>query len=266
MVQLLHFRDSRSLAALPSRLFELADRCPRLQAGLAGEFPSEGRTFGLPRLRFTGPGAGHEPIRLGLFAGVHGDEAAGCAALAEFTAALACEPARAAGYELFIYPLCNPTGCEAGTRENASGRDLNREFWKDSDQPEVRILEGELRRNRFQGVLTLHADDTSEGLYGYAHGRVLNESLLKPALRAAERLLPCDRRGIIDGFPARESVIDACFQGVLAAPPDQRPQPFDLIFETPGRASFDLQVCAAVAALDAILSEYRGFISYAQDL
>lgn len=261
-----HFPHSRHLRDLLGPVFKLAGHCPALVASMAGEFYSNARAFGIPRFRITGAEAGHEPIRLGLFAGLHGDEFAGCAALTKFAAILAGNPQRAAGYELTIYPVCNPTGCVAGTRENAAGRDLNREFWRGSAQPEVRILEAELSENRFDGIITLHADDTSEGLYGYAHGRLLNESLLKPALRAAEILLPCDRRGIIDGFSARESVICDCFEGVLTAPPGQHPRPFDLIFETPGRASFDLQVCAAVTALQSVLAEYRGFIAYGQNL
>jgi len=165
-----------------------------------------------------------------------------------------------------IYPVINPTGYERGTRENYLGKDLNREFWRRSSAPEVRMIEAELRAHRFAGLITLHADDTCEGVYGYAHGRTLNESLLKPALRAASRFLPLDTRAMIDGFAAREGLIDECFQCVLSAPPEQHPQPFDLIFETPANVSFDLQVSAAVAALEAIIATYPGFISYAQDL
>jgi hypothetical protein len=216
--------------------------------------------------RIAGADAGHDPIRLGLFAGIHGDEPAGCAALVELAASLATNPARVAGYELFFYPVINPVGCERGTRVNHSGKDLNREFWRESTEVEVRAIEAELRAHQFHGIITLHTDDTAEGLYGYAHGRTLNESLLAPALEAAKQFLPLDARAIIDGFPARAGLICDCFAGVLSAPPEQRPQPFDLIFETPGHAPFSLQVAATVAALDSIIRTYPGFIAYAQDL
>ena len=127
-------------------------------------------------------------------------------------------------------------------------------------------MERELREHRFDGIVTLHADDTCNGLYGYAHGRVLNESLLRPALDAASRILPRDTRASIDGFVATESILRDCFGGVLAAPPDQAPHPFDLIFETPALAPLDRQVDATVVALHTILGEYRKFIAYAQDL
>jgi murein peptide amidase A len=149
---------------------------------------------------------------------------------------------------------------------NHDGFDLNRAFWRDSTDVEVQAIEAELRAHEFHGIITLHADDTCEGVYGYAHGRTLDEALLRPALAAAKRFLPLDERGVIDGFPARAGLICDCYPGVLSAPPEQRPQPFDLIFETPACAPFDLQVTATVAALNSILATYPGFIAYAQDL
>lgn len=237
-----------------------------LQRSVVGDFRSGARSYAIPCFRFAGPVADHEPIRLGLFAGVHGDEPAGGAALVEFLVSLAADPERARGYELFVYPIVNPTGCEDGTRHNRAGRDLNREFWRESTQPEVRSLETELRARRFHGLIALHADDTCEGHYGYSHGCELDDALLRPALLAAERVLPRDRRATIDGFTAREGVIADCFHGILSAPPEQRPRPFNVIFETPAHAPFGLQVAANVAALDAIVATYRGYLSYAQNL
>jgi hypothetical protein len=231
-----------------------------------GDFPCGCRQYEIKRLRFCRPSAGLDPIRIGLFAGVHGDEPAGPAALGAFLQALIREPVRAEGYDLWIYPVVNPTGCERGTRENAAGKDLNREFWCNSAEPEVRIIENELRVRHFDGLITLHADDTSEGHYGYSHGRAMEDALLRPALVAAERVLPRDTRATIDGFAAREGVICDCFPGILAPPPEQYPRPFNLIFETPAGVPVPAQVAAHVAALDAILATYRGFISYAQGL
>jgi len=231
-----------------------------------GRIAYQGRDYDLPRVRIAGPYAGHDPIRLGLFAGIHGDEPAGCAALVQFSTALATAPSRAAGYELFVYPIINPVGYERDTRVNHNGVDLNRGFWRHSTEVEVQAIEAELRAHAFHGIITLHTDDTCEGVYGYAHGRTLNEALMGPALTAANRFLPVDKRGVIDGFPARAGLICDCFPGVLSAPPEQRPQPFDLIFETPAFAAFDLQVAATVAALDSILETYPGFIAYAQGL
>jgi protein MpaA len=257
---------SRNLRALLGPLFELAEQCPEIIGSMAGTFSYQGNRYGIPRFVFVGPSSEHTPIRLGLFAGIHGDEPAGCDALVRFLVELAETPERAVGYDLVVYPICNPTGYEDGTRGNRHGIDINREFWGSSLQPEVRVLETELRSHHFDGLITLHSDDTCEGIYGYAHGRLLNEELLRPALRACEGILGRDPRANIDGFLASESILRDCFPGVLTAPPEQAPKPFDLIFETPAQAPYEQQVAATVAALKSVLSEYRRFISFGQGL
>jgi hypothetical protein len=258
--------DPRSLRALLGPLLELAEQCPEIIGTMAGTFSVGGRRYGIPRFVFVGPATETPPIRLGLFAGLHGDEPAGCDALVDLLLELAENPAAGVGYDLVVYPVCNPTGYEDATRHNRAGLDLNREFWKSSAQPEVRILEAELRANRLDGLITLHSDDTSEGIYGYAHGRLLNEELLRPALRACEGILPRDPRANIDGFVATESMLCDCYPGVLSAPPEQEPKPFDLIFETPAGAPHARQVAATVSALKSVLSEYRRFIAFGQNL
>ncbi len=265
MVQMLPV-SSRSLRALFGPLLEQAEQCPEIIGTMAGTFSYQDIKYGIPRFVFVGPATEQPPIRLALFAGLHGDEPAGCDALLRLLLELAETPELAKGYDLVIYPVCNPTGYEDGTRENRGGFDLNREFWQSSLQPEVRILEQELRSHRFDGLITLHSDDTSEGIYGYAHGRLLNEELLRPALRAGECILGCDGRKEIDGFPATESILRDCFPGVLSAPPEQDPRPFDIIFETPARAAYQAQVEATTAALKSVFVEYRRFIAFGQNL
>lgn len=244
----------------------LAETCREVIGTVAGSFRRDGHRYTIPRFVFQGPETSTPPIRLGAFALVHGDELAGALALERLLARLAAEPELAKGYEVVCYPLCNPTGYEDGTRHNRAGADLNREFWRGSRHPEVRILERELRTQRFDGILALHTDDTCDGLYGFTQGRVLNENLLVPALRACAHLLPVDPRGVIDGFAARDGLIEDCYPGILAPPPDAKPQPFEIIFETPASAPMTQQVEATCCALLAVLSEYRGFIAQGANL
>ena len=257
---------ARDLRALLEPLAALGELGPWVQSSFAGAFDFEDAPYSIPRIVFTGPPASHDPIRLAIFGGLHGDEPASVLAPIAVLERLAAEPARATGYELAVYPLLNPVGYERDTRANGAGLDLNRQFWRGSTQPEVKAVERELTRTRFDGIITLHADDTAEGIDGYTRGHVLNEALLEPALRSASYVIPRDRRSTIDGFLARDGKIEACFDGVLSAPAAQRPRPFDLIFETPALAPVDKQIEAMVSALDTILDEYRVFLAYAQNL
>lgn len=225
-----------------------------------------GLTHTLPRFLFVGPGAGAAYLRLGIFAGLHGDETAGCHATLAFLALLDEEPELARGYELFLYPVCNPSGYEDGTRFNRRGADLNREFWKNSHHPEVRVLEDQLRGLRFDGIISLHSDDTSEGVYGFVRGASLTRDVLAPALSAAEAHLPRNNDAIIDGFRAANGIIHEGYHGVLSSPPETRPVPFEIVLETPQLAPIDQQIHAHVAALRSVLETYRSFISYGQNL
>jgi predicted deacylase len=220
----------------------------------------------LPRYLFLGPQGGAEPLRVGIFAGVHGDEPAGSFALLRFVRVLEEKPEIARGYCLFLYPICNPTGFEDNTRQSRSGEDLNRAFWRNSRQPEVRLLQSELWSHAFNGIISLHTDNTSDGVYGYAHGALLTRHLLGPALAAASEFLPLNQKGLIDGFRARDSIIRAGHEGVLCAPPGMKPRPFEVILETPHHAPQYLQEAALAVALRTILDEYRQFIAYAQNL
>jgi hypothetical protein len=256
----------RSITDLLASLEKIAATSPNLVANHDAKFELNGESYELPRYLFVGPRGGDTPIRVGIFAGIHGDEAEGVHAIVQFIQLLEVRPELAAGYYLSFYPVCNPTGFEDGTRHARGGKDLNREFWKNTSEPEVRLLQAELQSRSFQGIISLHTDDTSHGFYGFASGATLTKNLIKPALAAAENFLPRDERSVIDGFAARNGVIFDGYEGILSAPPKVRPRPFEIILETPATPPEYLKRLAFVAALQTILIEYNKFIAYAPNL
>jgi hypothetical protein len=251
----------RSLA----RFLEPVRALPGVQADDLGLFTVGAQSYSLPRFTFQGPNSS-DPIRIGVFATIHGDEPAGALAIARFLTELAAAPDAAENFLLQLYPICNPTGLEDNTRHSRRGRDLNREFWRASTEPEVRWLEQELRTGHFQGIIQLHADDTSNGIYGFVRGHTLTEHLLRPALAAAGKILPRNVNATIDGFAARDSIIYDQYEGVLAAPAEIEPVPFEIVLETPHHAPMDQQVEALVIAMRTILNEYRQLVSFAQNI
>jgi len=258
--------ERRAVDRLLATLDQLADNSDHLFKKSFGRFDSGGLSYAMPRYLFLGPKGGGEAIRIGIFATIHGDEPEGALALTRFLSALEQNPEIGKGYCLFIYPVCNPTGFEDNTRHARSGKDLNREFWKDSREPEVRLLETEIWTHAFDGIITLHADDTSNGLYGFVAGAVLAENLLEPALREAEKFLPRNRQRHIDGFAARNGIVAECYEGVLKAPRELNRPPFEITLETPQKAPLHRQVEAFSAALQTILVEYRYLMAIAQNI
>jgi len=260
--------DRRSIKKLLMPLFlQVGTTAQNLRADSAGFWKRGEDRYWLPRLVFRGAGEVGEPqIRVAIFAGIHGDEPAGVEAVVDFLRALEENPFLFRAYRIHIYPLCNPTGYEDGTRFSRSGKDLNREFWQGSPEPEVAILERELLTNKFHGIISLHSDDTSDGLYGFVRGHVLTEHLLKPALASAEAALPVNQSAVIDGFHAVNGIIATAYDGILTAPPAQTPLPFEVILESPHLAPVHLQRQAFVLALTEILRQYRRMVSYAADI
>ncbi|MDB6016019.1 MAG: hypothetical protein JWR19_508 [Pedosphaera sp.] len=249
--------------SIPLLLEPLHDQ-PALKTDLLA-FDSDGDPYAIPRYTFRGPNSG-DPIRIGIFAAIHGDEPAGALALVRFLLDLTHEPALAENYIIYAYPVCNPTGFEDNTRSSRRGLDLNREFWKSSAEAEVRLLEHELRTLHFNGIIQLHADDTSDGIYGFVRGATLTENLLRPALAEAGRILPRNLNTLIDGFAAQDGIISGHYEGVLAAPAQMQPTPFEIVFETPHLSPIDRQVAALDIFLRTVLGEYRRLISFAQNI
>jgi len=254
------------LRELLSPLYTQALHSQRLRADALSVWESRGETVWLPRFRFQTTQALTERHKVGIFAGIHGDEPAGILGLMDFIQELDETSEIGRHFELYLYPVCNPGGYLAGTRVSPAGKDLNREFWRGSEQKEVQLLERELLARQFDGIISLHSDDTSPGFYGFARGDVLSRQLLAPALSAAEQEQPRDTRPFIDGFRAVNGMVHDSYDGILCAPPQQIPQPFEIILESPALAPLANQRNAFRLALKAILHEYCPFIAYGANL
>lgn len=105
-----------------------------------------GRELPLVRLARRGQDFGGAPWRILFYAQQHGDEVSGKDALLY----LIREAARRReaipfGVEVWVLPMMNPDGAEAGTRENGAGADLNRDHMT-LDQPETRALHAVVTR------------------------------------------------------------------------------------------------------------------------
>lgn len=267
-------RERRNLRTLLRPLEELARGSQHLfTAHLELTNPTSGGALGphhritVPRFLFAGPGSGGASfLRLGIFGGLHGDEEATVLGALAFLEKLHAQPELARGYELFVYPVCNPTGFADDTRWSRAGVDLNRQFWRDSAEPEIVLLERQLVNLAFDGIIALHADDTSPGLYGFVKGHALTRHVLEPALARAAGVLPRNFDRSIDNFEADAGIIQAGYPGVLSAPPAQHPRPFEIVFETPALAPLEQQTEAHSLALEEILLRFRAVISEAQSI
>ncbi len=255
----------RSISELLAPLERLSTNSSSLVANRGANFDSGSETCELSRCTFIGQQNGGAPLRIGIFAGINGDEPDGAYALVEFVRLLEAKPALAAGYCLSLYPVCNPTGFEDNTRCSRLGADLNRLFWSGSDEPEILLLQAELRSHAFDGIITLHSDPRATSFYGAVRGPALTRHLLVSVLTAAGIRLPVAQPAA-DAPRLRDHEEPSAYchhPGSLSAPPEQQPQPFEVNLVAPKAPATCIKQLVLVAAMRAILAEYRKFSSHA---
>jgi murein peptide amidase A len=248
-------------------LVRLAEASEHLASGYVGAFSDDGRHYAIPRFAFLGPRGGGDTMRVGLFAGLRGDERTGPAALVELLHRLEADPQLATGYHVYVYPIGNPTGFEDRTELTRSGHDLTREFWRGSAAPEAYYLERELGVLQFQGVISIHSAQRSGGLRALVRSTILAKTLVWPAIKAVERFLPShpDEYNVPDSLASLPSLSSSA-RGILTQTQELTPRPFEIALESPRQAPKPAQIEAISVALTTILTAYRSLQGLRQNI
>ncbi len=237
-------------------------------ASLVREFTAQARAAGFraeplaeidgcPLAAFTKRARGRRP-RIYLSAGVHGDEPAPPHALLDLVRSGLLDD-RATW---FVVPLLNPTGFARGTRENADGIDLNRDY-KDVRTHEVRAHIRWLRHQpNFDLALCLHEDWETKGFYLYELNPDGRPSLAETILDAARTHGPIEDAEVIDGRPSHAPGLIRPVDDPLMR--ENWPEAIYLrahhttlsyTLETPSGAPLAQRVATLASAVDTALSE-----------
>jgi hypothetical protein len=175
------------------------------QHGWTSERFGQQGEFSLPALHRQPPSTlNPQPsTRIYLSAGIHGDEPAGPLAALQ----LLRENRWPASVELWFCPCLNPAGFVLNRRENADGRDLNRDY-RHPQTAEVRAHIGWLdRQPQFDLYLCLHEDWESHGFYLYEQNPGSKPSLAEKMIEAAGKVCPVDLSEIIEGRAANHGIV-----------------------------------------------------------
>lgn len=209
-----------------------------------------------PVVAWRRPGPGRSVY---LSAGIHGDEPAGPLALLELVRG----GTFGDGCEWTVCPLLNPTGLAAGTRDNARGIDLNRDYLR-RRSAEVRAHAAWLEEGPPPDLfLSLHEDWETRGFYFYEINLGPDRPQRAAAIMAAVApwFAPESDERIDDHTVRAPGWI---YHAAEADLPHHWPEaiflakhgcPLSFTFETPSRAPLDARVAAQVAAVRAALGE-----------
>jgi len=195
-----------------------------------------------------------------LSAGIHGDEPAGPLAALQ----LLQENKWPANTELWFCPCLNPVGFLLNRRENADGRDLNRDY-RSPQTAEVRAHIAWLDlRPQFDLYLCLHEDWESRGFYLYEQNLDSKPSLAEIIIAGARKVCPIDLSESIEGRAASQGIVRPKIQ------PRERPdwpEAFYLItnksrqgytLEAPSDFPLPVRVNALVTGVNAALPKMVG--------
>ena len=262
------FRErTGAVEQLLAPLLKAAENSDSIIAGSVGEFEAGEELFHIPRFIFMGPKGGGDTIRLGVFAGIRGDEPQGTKAIASFLQLLENDSDYSRDYHIYTYPICNPSGLASGTAQNAAGHDLAGHFWRGSNQPEAYYLEREMGVHQFQGVISLGGtdDDNPRFLFSGGPHSILRAAMASPSLLPARMFLAdTQSKDLVSGALVQDSTDSAA--GFLTRTNELRAMPFEINFEIPRLAPEKTQIVWMVNALVSILDSYRAVQSFQQNI
>lgn len=211
-----------------------------------------------PVTAWVKPGTGR---RIYLSAGIHGDEPAGPLALL----GLMRDGFFDGPDDWTVCPALNPTGLAAGSRENAAGIDLNRDYFQQTSNEAAAHAAWIKARPVPDLFLSLHEDWETSGFYFYE----INLGADRPEramsiLAAVSPWFPAQTGVDIDGHEPREP--GWIHHAATADVPEGWPEaiyladlgcPLSFTFETPSKAALADRVAAHRAAVRAACESAR---------
>lgn len=194
--------------------------------------------------------------RIYISTGIHGDEPAGPLAVLK----LLQENRWPKNAEIFLLPCLNPIGFTLNKRENADGKDLNRDY-RQTESSEVaahiRWLE---QQPKFDVTFCLHEDWESHGFYLYELNPEQRPSPARTMLESVARVCPIDLAPVIEDRDADRGLISPNLDPVTRP---LWPEAFWLLqnktrqsytLEAPSDFALTVRVDALVAAVNTALS------------
>jgi hypothetical protein len=206
----------------------------------------------IPRYIFVGDQPGESEIRLGIFAGLRGEDHVGAKAIVEFMDDLVAMPSLGSAFRIYAYPTVNPLSSTSGARGKRTDRSVVHEGW--AQGKEAYLIEREIFVVQFHGIVVIHTTDEPEGLQAGVYGANLHEALVSPILSSLRPLFPTTE------LPVLESSFSLTADAVL------KQRPFELALRIPRSGWHGLYSIGLRIALHTAVEQYRSYLAQANNI
>ncbi|MEI9893207.1 MAG: hypothetical protein WDN28_04680, partial [Chthoniobacter sp.] len=199
---------------------------------VASRLPVEirGEVTEIHKFLLLGQRGGGKPIRLGLFAGFETGQLENRARPFDAAASAQGEPRLSRDLRSSAIRWSNVRGF---TAEAAPLSDFEARFARDSAEADVQFFKTELRKWRFDGLVSLRIDPSARGFYAAVRSEIIAAEVVEPALAAAASALPLATQAVKVRPGDRYARTADYAHGRLSPPADVRPYPFEIELYAP---------------------------------
>jgi hypothetical protein len=208
----------------------------------------------IPRYIFVGDQPGESEIRLGIFAGLRGEDHVGAKAIVEFIDDLVAMPSLGSAFRIYAYPTVNPLSYTTGAPRKQTDRSVVNEAGGKAKFPQAYLIEREIFVVQFHGLVVIHTTDEPEGLQAAVYGANLHEALVSPILSSLRPLFPTTE------IPA----LDSSF--FFTADAVSKQKPFELALRIPRSGWNGLYSIGLRIALHTAVEQYRSYLAQANNI
>jgi hypothetical protein len=200
----------------------------------------------ISRYVFEGEQLSESPIRIGIFAGLHGDDAVGPGAVSTFLTDLVALPHLGDGLRIYAYPIVSAVNFETATPSSRPSQYIINQMGHEMMSSETYQIEREIFAIAFDGIITISLEKEIENFQVGVSDPRLQEILVRPILSALEPFLPdiedCDpRRSLTGGIRLKQ-------------------RPFELSLRVPSTGWSGLYALALEIALHTAVDCYRSYM------
>jgi hypothetical protein len=168
----------------------------------------------ISRYVFEGEQSSGSPIRIGIFAGLRGNDAVGPGAVATFLEDLVALPHLGNNLRIYAYPVVNATGFEVATPSSERRQYIINQIGCKTVSAETYQIEREIFAIAFDGVITIRSDDERKHFKVGISDAHLQETFVRPILSALEPFLPVEEadgdsgRSLTDGLSLKRRPVE----------------------------------------------------------